>query len=506
MSELAQVNAAGSVRSIVVVAVLFGLGNVFAFGQTVDILAADQILRDPTITEAQRLIGHVKLGHQDAVLTCDSAWRFDDGTVEVFSNVHMEQPPSTTMTANYLRIEPENDWALAQGDVNLLHESAQLQAPALSYQIGNRTARYSRGAHIVEDGWTVTSQTGRYLASQSTLELGGDVHANRDGESMVSDSLHWLRNESRYTFHGATIWKGEDMEFACHLGDVTIDDGPRGWLSDSVVVKDIDSAIRGDSLQWGEDTSEVWGNVVLTKEDGTGEVRGSHDIQRKKDSLDVVEGSPDQKAWLQQIDNGDTLWLAAELLTRHSSNLTAVRGVTLVQEDLTAVGDSMIWYDDVELIHMWGEPQLWSNQDKLSGDTLTLMMIDNKPDKLEMRGHAVVLSPANDTLSHRIQGRDLDAFFEESELRSVDVIGNGEVVTFETPEEEKGGQVRINTAVCAMVTLQVAQRKLKGIALKQGPRGRIEPIPQGRDLEAFKVDEAPQLGPWETSEQGPMPE
>ena len=104
-----------------------------SFAQTVDILAADQILRDPAITEAQRLIGHVKLGHQDAVLTCDSAWRFDDGTVEVFSNVLMEQPPSTTLTANHLRIEPENDWAEAQGEVKLLHESAQLQAPSISY-------------------------------------------------------------------------------------------------------------------------------------------------------------------------------------------------------------------------------------------------------------------------------------------------------------------------------------------------------------------------------------
>ena len=80
--------------------------------QTVEILAADQILRDPSITEAQRLIGHVKLGHQDAVLACDSAWRFDDGSVEVFSHVTMHQPPATTMTANYLRIEPDKELSL----------------------------------------------------------------------------------------------------------------------------------------------------------------------------------------------------------------------------------------------------------------------------------------------------------------------------------------------------------------------------------------------------------
>ena len=85
-----------------------------------------------------------------------------------------------------------------------------------------------------------------------------------------------------------------------------------------------------------------------------GEVHGAHAIQNKLDSLDMVEGTPDQKAWLQQVDNSDTLWLAAELLTRQGPALTAVRGVTLVQQDMTATGDSMVWDDDVELIHMWG--------------------------------------------------------------------------------------------------------------------------------------------------------
>ena len=50
------------------------LGMTASRAQTVEILAADQILRDPAITKAQRLIGNVVLGHEDGVLHCDSAW------------------------------------------------------------------------------------------------------------------------------------------------------------------------------------------------------------------------------------------------------------------------------------------------------------------------------------------------------------------------------------------------------------------------------------------------
>ena len=78
------------------------------------------------------------------------------------------------------------------------------------------------------------------------------------------------------------------------------------------------------------------------------------------------------------------------------------------------------------------------------------------------------------------------------------------MVTFDIPEKE--GKVRMNTATCAKVTLEVAQRKLTGIALKQSPRGKIQPVPTGTDLAPFRVGKAPRFGPWETSEQAPQPE
>ncbi len=498
-SLLARLRKHSKALAIVIVS-----GPFCASAQTVEILAADQILRDPAVTEAQRLIGHVKLGHQDAVLTCDSAWRFDDGSVEVFSHVVMEQPPATTMTAEYLRIEPNEDWALASGDVELQHESAKLSAPSLMYLMNSRAARYSEGALIVDEGWTVKSRSGLYRTASETLELGGNVLAVNKGDTLRSDSLHWKRAESRYEFFEPTEWVGSDVRFSCLSGDIVMDEEPLGWLAGQVKVDDGEGTVQGDSLSWGASSSEVWGHVVLAQSDGTGTVHGQYALRQDDDTLEVVLGDDQQRAWLEQIDEGDTLRLAADTLQRKGEVLTAFHRVTLVQDDLVGLGDSLVWMDHHGTIQMWGEPRLWSSEDKLSGDTLTLWLTDQSPDKLEMRGHAVVLSSANDTLAHRIQGRDLDAFFEEGELRFVDVVGNGKVVTFDVPEAE--GRVRMNTAVCAKVTLEVAERKLTGIALKQSPKGKIQPVPTGTDLAPFRVEKAPGSGPWETSEQGPLPE
>lgn len=478
--------------------------GMLAQAQTVEILAADQILRNPVITEAQRLIGNVRLGHQDAVLTCDSAWRYDDGSVEVFSNVVMRQPPATTMNAQHVRIEPNEDWALAEGEVKLQHEGTRLTSPALFYMLQHRTARYTQGATIVDEAWTVKSQCGQYRTLSKTLELGGDILAVNAEDTLVSDSLHWVRGASRYRFFGATEWMGSEVYFSCESGDVTMQGQPLGWLAGKVKVDDGEGTVQGDSLAWGESASEVWGHVILAQSDGTGTVHGRYARRQDTDSLELVVGDAEQRAWLEQIDEGDTLRLAADTLQRNGPALTAFHRVSLVQDELVGVGDSLMWLDDRGTIQMWGEPRLWSGQDKLSGDTLTLWLTNQSPDKLEMRGHAVVLSSANDTLAHRIQGRNLDAFFEAGELQFVDVVGNGEVVTFDVPEDES--KVRMNTATCAKVTLEVAQRKLTGIALKQSPRGKIQPVPPGTNLAPFQVEKAPRSGPWETSEQAPQPE
>ena len=119
--------------------------------QTVEILAADQILRDPAITEAQRLIGNVVLGHEDGVLHCDSAWRYDNGQVDVFSNIRLNQPPSTVLTADFLQLDPESEWASASGQFNCSMKrlrSKPLPLPT-NWPVGRHAT--ARGRH--SGGW-----------------------------------------------------------------------------------------------------------------------------------------------------------------------------------------------------------------------------------------------------------------------------------------------------------------------------------------------------------------
>ena len=62
MVELAQ--AMGEFRNGMLTMILGAMAWVPSYAQTVDILQAGEISRDPSITGAQRLLGDVRLGHK----------------------------------------------------------------------------------------------------------------------------------------------------------------------------------------------------------------------------------------------------------------------------------------------------------------------------------------------------------------------------------------------------------------------------------------------------------
>ena len=289
------------------------------------------------------------------------------------------------------------------------------------------------------------------------------------------------------------------MSFECHRGDIRFQgNDPKGWLSGGVWISDSRGEVIGDSLMWHPPLSEVWGNVQLVEEGGNAMAIGEYARRNDEDVSEIVLGNEENPAWIRQIDNQDTLYLSALRLTRQDGELMAENNVIIEQRDILGIGDSLQWIREHGVIRVWGKPQMWTEQDQMTGDTLTLKLENQQPTVLQLRGHAVVLSPANDSLAHRVKGRDLDALFEEGALSEVHVVGNGEVTTFDVPEKENAGNIRINSALCASLIMTVRDQKLIGINLRQHPRGTIQTVNPDTPLEAFRVVDFPEIGPWET--------
>ena len=98
----------------------------------------------------------------------------------------------------------------------------------------------------------------------------------------------------------------------------------------------------------------------------------------------------------------------------------------------------------------------------------------------------MVLSPANDSLTHSIEGRTLDAHFVNGVLETVDVLGNGELVHFELPEGSET-EIRVNRAQCATITMEFEDKALVGLRLQNSPEGTIAPYAatEGDEMPTF---------------------
>ena len=127
-------------------------------------------------------------------------------------------------------------------------------------------------------------------------------------------------------------------------------------------------------------------------------------------------------------------------------------------------------------------PGLWNGPDQLSGDSVRLFL-EGQPERLEVRGHAFVSSPASGGLRNQLAGRDLDGLFEGGRLTTLDMVGNGRTLYFADPDSQKVAQAALdslpaplpqaNRAACTEIRMRLDSAGLASIVLLRRQRANL---------------------------------
>ena len=446
------------------------LGQTSNEKQRIEIIGATVIERDPNISDASRLIGNVRLGLEDAVLTCDSAYRFDDGRFEVFRNVHITEGSGTEVFADYAVLDPEVEVVEISGEVRFMHEEFSIECPAMIYGLESKLVSYSQRAKIIEGDRVLFSDNGVYSSKTDRLYAGGEVEIRENNDLIISDSLAIDRNDKTLILFKTSTLKIEGAVIKCETG---IYDGEleKGWFAGNASIEDDGGLLAGDSIVVSRANNEgtAWGNITVRDSSGTMTVRG--DYAKRMDGSDIVEGSSTSKVRVVNIEGEDTLKMNSRRLVREGDMLYNSGGVVFEQGTFSGQGDSLSWDRKSNEIWLLGEPVVWSDQDEMTGDTVKMILQENRPELMKLMGNANVLSPTNDSLDHQISGRNLDAIFRDGKLKKVDVKGNGMVVYYSVDDENN---VSVNRATCAHISLVFTDGLVKRITLLNKPEGRFE--------------------------------
>tara|TARA_B110000503_G_scaffold39604_1_gene65108 strand:+ start:1226 stop:2806 length:1581 start_codon:yes stop_codon:yes gene_type:complete len=451
----------------------------------VKILTADVILRDMSQPDVQRLVGEVLLQYRDVFLSCDSAWRYDDGRFTTMGRVRMRDD-FNVLTAEAMEVDPMREstraWSRHPNWVVMKSEQGESESQELVYDMDKRTVRYDFGGTLTQEGTRMVFDYGQWNESASTLMLGGNVSIDDGQDRILSDSLHLVQVDQQIEFFGESVIMSKDssLELHCKRGQYS-STSRSGWfggdsLSEPAWVRQESRLLQGDSLILPSDSAaprEAWGRVVLRDTEELWHlegVRAKQFMKRSEEGLSMLVGDAKTPALLTDASGQDTLYVQADTLQLDAHSIRAWPQVILEQGPSMALCDTLIWNELDSSIQLQHEPLLWMEGQFLRADSVTMIMVQNAPGRLHAWGHVGLMYPAGDSCYQQIAGRDLQGRFREGKLKEIEVTGNAELVYFDAESEEVPcGE--FNRAACSSLRIELENGQAKTIALLDDPAG-----------------------------------
>jgi len=184
----------------------------------VEILQADELNID-RIRHLKRLEGHVKLKHQEVVLSCDSALVYDfSNVVEAYSNVELNQGDTLFLYGDFIRYDGDRKRAYVEGRVRLQDQRSQLTTDRLNVDLNTNIGYYLTGGVIEDDSTRIESVRGYYHSDTKDYYFKDSVHITTPQYDIFSDSMIYNTETDLTRFSGPTHIVGDSMEIYCEGG------------------------------------------------------------------------------------------------------------------------------------------------------------------------------------------------------------------------------------------------------------------------------------------------
>ena len=317
----------------------------------VKILHADKAKSLPfNDRSGNRLIGHVQLLHNDAVMTCDSMYHYSsENVVEAFGHVYIVKN-STKLYGDTLYYDGNTSLARVRGKlVRLEDSSAILRTFNLDYNTKSNIGYFFGGGTLADKENVLESKKGYYYSDLKLAKFHGEVEMHNDTYDIHSDSLHYYTQTETAVFLSSTsIWH-EDGYLSCRRGWY---DRPRDYFhfaQDAYVLSE-KQEMWADSIFYERTIgkSDLYRNIQML--DTTRSLLVFGDEAHLLNEQDVtVTRNPSAAYYEEKEDENhqikrDTVFLRADTLKYISLKNPAFYGtdtVTKQQADTTTVQQAM---------------------------------------------------------------------------------------------------------------------------------------------------------------------
>lgn len=444
----------------------------------VDIEQADFLEADDSIApNAQRLVGNVRIRHQDVLVWCDSAYTYT-GTnrVDAFGNVHINQGDTLNLYAQKIFYNGDISFARASKDVRLINKNTTLYTDTLDYDMAANIGYYDDHGKIVDSLNTLTSVTGKYFIDTERVHFYQDVHAFSDNYTLTGDTLVYHTQTKRIDIKGPTTIRDSSNTLYAEDGWYDTRTGEAELLKNPLVYNE-DQQMSAEYIRYNEieGNGKASGNVRMEDIENKAIVSGNTAFFNDKTEKATVTDS----ALLMIYSEQDTLFLHADTLKTVPDTITGEKrfmtyyGTRFFRNDMQGICDSLVYFTRDSLVQLFRQPVIWSEGHQLTADFIEMKQNTDAPDELRLINNSFIISQLDSGRFDQIKGKKMTGFVVQNELSHIDVDGNGQTLYYARQEEEVIGLNRVESS---KISIGFKEGKIFRISFLQAPEGLLKPL------------------------------
>ncbi|MEX2597378.1 MAG: OstA-like protein [Salibacteraceae bacterium] len=466
----------------------------------IELLHADRFAVDKNTPKgASKLIGNVRLKHDNALMFCDSAYLFDNNSLNAYGNVKIIDGDSLTMTGDSLFYDGNTKLARVRGRVKIDNKASILKTPFLDYYRSTSMAHYYGGGEIDsrKEEIHLTSDIGYYFSERKVFHFKGNVVMTHPEYVINTDTMHYAPDLEKTWFFGPTDIDSDDQHIYCEFGWFDQLNEKAQFVRNAKIISS-GQILMGDTID--RDQAAEIGiarcNVSLIDTNEKFQVDGDYGIYHEKDSTSMIT----KNMMLMQDMEGDTFFLTAdslfsELDTAGNRVIRTYYENVFYKSDMQGACDSLLYHTKDSVIYLFNDPILWSDANQITADSIKLTMANGVIDKMFMDQNAFIIAQEDSIFFNQIKGRNMVGYFKDDALYKVDVFGNGETIYY--PREEDNSMIGVNETKCSNMTIRIDSNEIKKISFYDSPTAVLTPTddmpPTGKKLDDFnwRINERP---------------
>ncbi|RAI85763.1 OstA-like protein [Algoriphagus yeomjeoni] len=451
----------------------------------------------------ERLVGDVKMKHQNSLIYCDSAHFFRlENKARLFGNVRIvdtEDPVQTT--SRYAEYDGNTKLAKLRNNVVFTNQKTTLTTEYLDYDREANIAYYFNDGKVVDSVNVLTSQRGTYEVTIEKITFKNDVVLVNPDYTMKTNDLIYLTIPKTAETKGLTnLISTEGNTLDAQNGSFYDTQGKKFRFYEGVVETET-SRIKAKELFYSELDAYYEGkeNVSVLNKERQVEVFGDVGEYWDERKYSLVHGN----ALVRRYFEKDTLYMASDSLISQDGEadsmkyLLAFRSVRLVKSDMSGVADSLVYNYADSSIQLFKSPVMWNQKSQITADSMVFYIANEELERVFMKDKVFVITQDTIMNFNQMKGRTMDGYFREGQMDRIDIEGNGESLYFALQADTISQG--INKTLSANIKLRFKDGAIQRVTYGIKPDGKFTPLQliteENSRLEGFnwRFEERPTL-------------